>query len=41
MVALPGPPAVRLTDSSNSCSVPEVDMMAVSRMVGFSRGIVR
>ena len=40
MVDFPGPPAVRLTDSSNSCKVPDVDMIAVRRIVGFNSGIV-
>ena len=32
MVDFPGPPAVRFTDSSKSCRVPDVDIIAVSRM---------
>ncbi|WP_436714199.1 extracellular solute-binding protein, partial [Faecalibacterium prausnitzii] len=40
IVAFAGPPAVRLTDSSNSCKVPLMDMMAVITMVGISSGTV-
>lgn len=40
MVDLPGPPEVRLTDSSNNCNVPEVDIIAVNRMVGLNKGMV-
>ena len=35
-----GPPFVRLTDSSKSCNVPLVDMIAVNRIVGFKSGTV-
>ena len=37
MVELAGPPLVKFTDSSNNCRVPLVDIMAVSRMVGFKK----
>ena len=40
MLAFEGPPFVRLTDSSNSCSVPFVDIIAVRSMVGLSSGMV-
>ena len=40
IVAFAGPPAVRLTDSSNSCKVPLMDMMADITMVGISSGTV-
>ena len=40
MVERPGPPFVRLTDSSNSCSVPLIDMIAVMTMVGRRSGTV-
>ena len=40
MDALAGPPSVRFTDSSKSCSVPFVDIIAVNRIVGFKRGTV-
>ena len=36
-----GPPFVRFTDSSNSCNVPLVDMIAVNRIVGFNSGTVK
>ena len=39
-VDFPGPPFVRFRDSSNSCRVPLVDVMVVSRMVGFRSGTV-
>ena len=40
IVDLPGPPLVRFKDSSNNCSVPLVEVMVVSRMVGFNNGMV-
>ena len=40
IVAFAGPPLVRLTDSSNNCNVPFVDMIAVSKIIGFKSGMV-
>ena len=40
IVELAGPPAVRFTDSSNSCSVPLMDMMPVMTITGRSSGTV-
>ena len=40
MVVFAGPPFVRLTDSSNNCSVPLIDMMKVMIIVGFRSGTV-
>ena len=40
MVELAGPPPVRFTDSSNSCNVPLVDIIAVSKIIGFKSGMV-
>ena len=39
-VEFAGPPPVKLTDSSNSCSVPLIDIIVVSRIVGRKSGIV-
>ena len=40
MVVFAGPPFVRLTDSSNNCSVPLIDMINVMIIVGFRSGTV-
>ena len=40
MVELAGPPPVRFTDSSKSCSVPLVDIIAVSKIIGYKSGMV-
>ena len=40
IVAFAGPPPVKFTDSSNNCNVPFVDMIAVSKIVGFKSGQV-
>ena len=39
-VEFAGPPPVKLTDSSNSCNVPLIDIIVVSKIVGRSSGIV-
>ena len=36
MVDFPGPPFVRFRDSSNSCSVPLVEVIVVSRIIGYA-----
>ena len=38
IVAFAGPPLVRLTDSSNNCNVPFVDMIAVSKSSALKAG---
>ena len=40
IVDLPGPPPVKFIDSSNNCNVPDVDIIAVIRIVGFKSGTV-
>ena len=40
MVDFPGPPFVRFRDSSNSCRVPLVEVIVVSRIIGFNSGTV-
>lgn len=40
IVVLAGPPFVRLTDSSNNCNVPLIDMIKVMMIVGFNSGTV-
>ena len=40
IVALPGPPWVKFTTSSNSWSVPLIDVMLVNRIIGFNSGAV-
>ena len=39
-VEFAGPPPVKLTDSSNNCNVPLIDMIVVSKIVGRNSGIV-